>query len=47
MSRWRVSVLWGTMALLGPAALYGLSVVLLRLSSGAWPYMSGFGQPSE
>ena len=47
MVKWRVGLIWWALALFGPAALYGLSAVLLRLFSGAWPNMSQFGQTEE
>ena len=47
MIKWRVGLLWWALALFGPAALYGLSAVLLRLFSGVWPDMSQFGQTDE
>ncbi|HEY6410845.1 MAG TPA: type II CAAX endopeptidase family protein [Ktedonobacteraceae bacterium] len=47
MVKWRVGIFWWALALFGPAALYGLSAVLLRLFSGAWPNMSQFGQTDE
>jgi uncharacterized protein len=47
MVRWRVGLGWWALALFGPAALYGLSAVLLRLFSGAWPDLSRFGQTDE
>jgi uncharacterized protein len=47
MIKWRVGLMWWAIALFGPAALYGLSVVLLRLFSGSWPDMSQFGQSDE
>jgi len=45
--KWRVGLIWWAMALFGPAALYGISAVFLRLFSGAWPDMSQFGQTDE
>jgi len=45
--KWRVGLIWWAIALFGSAALYGLSAVLLRLFSGAWPDMSLFGQTEE
>lgn len=47
MVKWRVGLVWWGLALFGPAALYWLSAVLLRLFSGAWPDMSRFGQTDE
>jgi membrane protease YdiL (CAAX protease family) len=47
MIKWRVGVIWWAIALFGPAALYGLSAVLLRLFSGSWPDVSQFGQTDE
>ena len=38
--RWRVGIKWFLIALLGMPALFGIAVVVLRISSGRWPDVS-------
>ncbi len=47
MTRWRAGLRWLLFALMGPAALYLVSAVILRVWSGAWPDWGQFGQIPE
>jgi membrane protease YdiL (CAAX protease family) len=47
MVQWRVRLVWWAVAVLGPAALFGLAVLLVRLMGGPWPEWGKLGQVAE
>ena len=40
MFRWRVGTRWVLIALFGPATLFGLAAIILRIAGGVWPDIS-------
>lgn len=45
--RWKVPAVWHLLAWFGPAALYAIAAVTVRVVWGQWPPFSQFGQSEE
>lgn len=47
MFRRRVSIVWHLIVWFGPVLMFGISALIVRVTSGVWPDLGRFGQTTE